>query len=91
MRAGWLLLAIGLAGCSDRTGVLLPPGPLAESVPRLIGMVPGPTRPAGEVWTDPTIRRAAELAELHHPRTIEKTATGWRLTQPDGRVYVVSW
>jgi hypothetical protein len=75
----------------DRSAVLLPAVPDPGALPRLIGLVPAPTRPAGEVWSDATVRRAAELADLHRPRTIEKIERGWRLTQPDGRVFVVSW
>jgi hypothetical protein len=75
----------------DRSAVLLPAVPNPDSLPRLVGLVPAPTRPAGEVWSDPAVRRAAELADLHRPRTIEKIDRGWRLTQPDGRIFVVSW
>lgn len=74
----------------DRSGVLLPPGapgPMAE----LAHPVPAPKRPAGEVWDDPTVRRAAELAAEHKPRRVEKTAREWRLTLDSGKVLLVSW
>jgi hypothetical protein len=73
----------------DRTGVLLPPG--AAAAAELANPVSPPTRPAGEVWADPTVKRAAELAAEHGPRRIEKTAQGWRLTLDTGRVLLVSW
>ena len=50
-----------------------------------------PKRPAGEVWNDPTVTRAAELAAEHNPRRIEKTAREWRLTMDSGKVLLVSW
>jgi hypothetical protein len=89
------VLAVRVIGDSevrtvDRSGVLLPPGapgPMAE----LANAVLPPKRPAGEVWDDPTVRRAAELAAEHRPRRIEKTAREWRLTLDPGKVLLVSW
>jgi cell division septal protein FtsQ len=89
------VLAVRVIGDSevrtvDRTGVLLPPGatgPLTE----LANPVLAPKRPAGEVWNDPTVRRAAELAAEHTPRRVEKTAREWRLTLDSGKVLLVSW
>jgi hypothetical protein len=43
------------------------------------------------VWPDPTVTRAAELAELHNPKQIEKTDKGWRLTRDTGPPLIVSW
>jgi hypothetical protein len=89
------VLAVRVLGDSevrtvDRSGVLLPPGatgPMAE----LANAVRPPKRPAGEVWNDPTVTRAAELAAEHRPRRIEKTAREWRLTMDTGKVLLVSW
>ncbi|HVK16819.1 MAG TPA: hypothetical protein VM533_07710 [Fimbriiglobus sp.] len=89
------VLAVRVFGDSDvravdRAGVLLPPGatgPMTE----LANMVPAPKRPAGEVWDDPTVKRAAELAAEHRPRRIEKTLREWRLTMDTGKVLLVSW
>ena len=77
----------------DRDGVLLPVSAPTDPLPELVNPVLAPTRPAGEVWDDPTIRRAAELVELYKPQKptlIEKTSKGWRLTLAGGRVVVVS-
>jgi hypothetical protein len=74
----------------DRGGVLLPPG--APRPPtELANAVLPPRRPAGEVWNDPTVTRAAELATEYKPRRIEKTAREWRLTLDSGKVLLVSW
>lgn len=75
----------------DDTAILLPQGAVVEGLPLLTPAVPPPVSPAGEPWPHPTVRRAAELADLHKPKRIEKTSTGWRMTKPDGRVLVVSW
>ncbi|HET6572030.1 MAG TPA: hypothetical protein VFG68_00380 [Fimbriiglobus sp.] len=89
------VLAVRVIGDSevrtvDRAGVLLPPG--APRPPtELANAVLPPKRLAGEVWNDPTVTRAAELAAEHRPRRIEKTAREWRLTLESGKVLLVSW
>lgn len=90
------VLAVQVAGepeprAVDRAGVLLPTLPPNTPLPLLTTPVLPPLKPAGEVWNDPTVKRAAELAETYTPTRIEKTDKGWRLTQPDGRVLVVSF
>ena len=35
------------------------------------------------------VKRAVELVEAHHPKALEKTPQGWRLTMSDGKVLVV--
>jgi len=77
----------------DKQGILLPSGSKLEQLPQLTNPMLAPVRPAGELWDDPTIRRAAELVELYKPQkptSIEKTAKGWRLTLEGGRTVVVS-
>jgi hypothetical protein len=74
----------------DRSGVLLPPGGPAPPA-ELTTPVPPPARAAGQVWDDPTVKRAAELAAEYKPRRVEKTAKGWRLTLETGKVLLVSW
>jgi len=76
----------------DRHATLLPliPPPPAD-LPRLLNPRPAPTVPAGEVWRDDLVRRATDLALTYKPRTVEKAAKNWRLTQPDGQVLVVSY
>lgn len=72
----------------DASGVLLPPEAKADGLPELVS----PARPsvaAGQVWNDPDLKRALELVEAHHPRSIEKTAKGWRLTTADGKTLSV--
>lgn len=90
------VLAVRVSGETDprvvaKSGVLLPPSAPATGLPLLVTKVLPPTRPAGEVWPDPTVTRAAELAELHKPNQIEKTDKGWRLTRDTGPPLVVSW
>lgn len=68
----------------DAAGVLLPLNASAENLPRLVTPQPAPVAPAGQAWANERVKRAAELADAHHPRKLEETATGWRLTMPDG-------
>jgi len=75
----------------DKTAVLLPPGVAVGKLPLLSGPVLPPTKPAGEVWADPTVRRAAELAESYKPKAIEKTEKGWRLTRETGPPLLIGW
>ena len=76
----------------DRGANLLPPLPPPSSdLPRLLTARPAPTTAAGEPWPDEVVRRATDLALTYKPRTIEKTAKNWRLTQPDGRVLIVGY
>lgn len=73
----------------DATGVLLPSETSADGLPELASAVESPKTPAGQVWADPDVKRAGELVEAHHPRRLEKSATGWRLTTTDGKTLVV--
>lgn len=75
----------------DRNGFLLPGPPAAGPLAKLVPAQPPPkeSEAPGLVWQNPTVRRAAELAAIYRPRLIEKTAKGWKLTQPDGRVQAV--
>jgi hypothetical protein len=74
----------------DGAGVLLPAG-VPSPPTELANMVPAPKQPAGEVWNDITVKRAAELAAEYKPRRIEKTIREWRLTLDTGKVLLVSW
>ena len=88
-------LAVKIAGTSDQvrvvdgSGVLLPVAANASGLPELVTPIPSPGTPSGKPWADDTVKRAVELVEAHHPRKLEKTLTGWRLTMSDGRVLVI--
>src|SRR5947207_2076948 len=87
----WVAVKGLIAAALVAAAVRLPAVPDRGSLPLLATPVLPPTRHEGEVWDNPTVRRAAELAELYRPRRIEKTEKGWRLTQADGRAVVVSY
>ncbi|MCZ2340602.1 MAG: hypothetical protein LC104_02250 [Bacteroidales bacterium] len=76
----------------DAVGVLLPlsTGSISvtdtDTLTQLKPVFPPPARSAGQVWPDPDVVRAAELAVEYQPRTIEKTQAGWHLIQKDGQV-----
>jgi hypothetical protein len=88
-------LAVHIAATKDQVrvvdthGVLLPLQTDAAGLARLVSPVPAPTTPSGKPWADDTVKRAVELLDAHHPKTLEKTAQGWRLTLGDGKVVVV--
>ena len=81
------VLAVTVAGeddlrAVDRSATLLPlVPPPRDDLPRLVTARPAPAVNAGEVWPDEVVRRATDLALTYKPRTIEKTAKNWRLTQ----------
>jgi len=87
-------LAVRLAGADDvrvvdDSGVLLPLAADPAGLPELITPVPAPATPSGQPWADDTVKRAVELVAAHHPRRLEKTTVGWKLTMPDGRTVTV--
>ncbi|HEX4610621.1 MAG TPA: hypothetical protein VH092_20695 [Urbifossiella sp.] len=73
----------------DARGVLLPVTPTPTGVAELVGAVPPPQVAAGEVWEEPTVVAALRLVGSYHPARLEKSADGWRLTAPDGKLYAV--
>ena len=73
----------------DGGGVLLPLGTDPTGLPELITLVALPTTSAGHVWADVSVKRAVELVDTHHPKKLEKTATGWRLTMTDGKTLIL--
>lgn len=73
----------------DAMGVLLPDEVATEDLPLLATAVPPPSGAVGTVWADDTVRRAVELLTAHHPRRLEKTPRGWRLTRADGKTLTV--
>lgn len=72
----------------DRQGILLPPAAVPEHLPQLLSTVAAPG-PAGAVWPDPTVPRAAQLAIEYKPRTIERKPQGWELILGDGKKLLV--
>lgn len=86
-------LAVRLADVTVRTvdaaGVLLPVSDAPPGLAELDDPVPEPATPAGQVWADETVKRAVELVKAYHPRRLNKTPQGWRLTRSDGTVLAV--
>jgi hypothetical protein len=73
----------------DGSAVLLPLAADPTGLPELVTPVSVPGISAGQIWTNDTVKRAVELVGTHRPRTLEKTASGWRLTMADGKTLVV--
>jgi hypothetical protein len=73
----------------DASAVLLPLGASSEGLPELLSALPSPATPAGKPWANDLVKRAVELTEAHHPRTLEKRPQGWRLTMADGKTLSV--
>lgn len=74
----------------DGNGVLLPVTDHAPELPELTTVVHDPETAAGKVWANAAVLRAIELVKTYHPRRIEKTPGGWKLTGTDGKVLSVS-
>ena len=73
----------------DGSAVLLPLEASSEGLPEFLTVLPSPSTPAGKPWANDLVKRAVELVEAHHPRTLEKRPQGWRLTMPDGKTLSV--
>ncbi|MCE9561644.1 MAG: hypothetical protein K8U57_06275 [Planctomycetes bacterium] len=73
----------------DSAGVLLPPEASPDGTAELTSPVATSLPLAGQVWPDADVKRAVELVESHHPRRLEKTPQGWRLTTADGKTLVL--
>ena len=84
------VLSIKIAGETamrmvDKTGTLLPLGPVPEHIAVLSGEMKS---------ADATVKRAAEIVDslkVKKPRMIEKTATGWRVTLETGQALLLSF
>jgi len=74
----------------DGNGVLLPLTDQVPDVAELAIAVRDPETAAGKVWEDATVQRALELVKAYHPRRLEKSSSGWKLTGQDGKVFNVS-
>ncbi len=90
------VLVVSLLGSNPRlvdgAGVLLPLASTPTGTAVLAGEWIPPTVPAGAVWPDPSVKRAAELAVEHKPATIQKLPTGgWKLVLPGGKSLIVNW
>ena len=71
------------------SGILLPAGAIPGEIAVLAGEVPSPLTPAGQVWNDPIVKRAAELAKEYPAKRIERTERGWRITRTIGPVLTI--
>jgi hypothetical protein len=75
----------------DETGVLLPAVQPPMGLAELVGEYPVAGTTAGMIWNHATVVRAAELTPRFDTKSIEKTSTGWVITERTGRKLVVSW
>lgn len=73
----------------DASAVLLPANAPTDRLPVLVNERTGPKPDAGRMWLDPDVRRAAELAARAPTQLIERTKTGWAITEADGKKYVI--
>lgn len=71
------------------TGVLLPAGADSTGLPVLKNEQTVATATDGQPWPEPDVRRAAELVSRHPAQAVERTRTGWRLTDESGKVLVI--
>ena len=85
-------LAIRWNGASravTAAGVLLPAGTDTAGLPVLRNERTITAAADGRPWPEADVRRAAELAARHGSKAVERTRTGWRLTDADGTALVI--
>jgi hypothetical protein len=70
-------------------GVLLPNGVDTNGLPVLANVRTVREAADGQVWPEPDVKRAAELVSRHPCRSVERTATGWRLTDSGGKALTI--
>ncbi len=73
----------------DESGMLLPLAAVTAGLPLLASPLAEPSVAAGQLWKDDTLTRAVELVMIHHPKSLEWSTDGWRLTMSDGRVLAI--
>lgn len=71
------------------TGVLLPAEADATGLPVLKTERTVKDATDGRPWPEADVKRAAELVSRHPAKAVERTRTGWRLTDADGKVLVI--
>lgn len=70
-------------------GVLLPVGADTAGLPVLTNERTVRDAADGQPWPEAEVKRAAELVTRHPCRQVERTRTGWRLTDADGKVLTI--
>lgn len=73
----------------DAAGILLPIDAPTDSLTMLTNERTIPKPDAGRLWPEPDVRRAAELAVRHPAKSIDRTKSGWSITEPDGKVFTI--
>jgi hypothetical protein len=71
------------------SGVLLPTGVDTANLPVLTTERTVREAADGQPWPEADVKRAAELVSRHPCQTVERTRTGWRLTDADGRALTI--
>lgn len=71
-------------------GVLLPAGVDTTSLPVLTTVRTVKEAADGQPWPEPDVKRAAELVSRHSCKSVERTPTGWRLTDDAGKVLTIN-
>ncbi len=79
-------LRTGRVRLVDGNGVLLPHTPQPEGLPELTTPLSEPDVAAGQSWPDEAVVRALELVKTYGVVRVEKTTTGWRLTESNGNI-----
>jgi hypothetical protein len=70
-------------------GVLLPNGVDTTALPVFITERTVREAAEGQPWPEADVKRAAELVTRHPCKTVERTRTGWRLTDDAGKVLAI--
>jgi hypothetical protein len=85
----WNVNGVIVVRAVTASGVLLPRGVDTAGLPVLTNERTVREAADGHLWPEPDVKRAAELVTRHPSKTVERTRTGWRLTDADGKVLAI--
>lgn len=85
----WNQLGIVHTRAVTAAGVLLPAGVDTAGLPVFTTVRTVKDATDGQAWPEPDVKRAAELVTRHPCKTVERTRTGWRLTDADGKALTI--
>ncbi len=85
----WNVAGVVRTRAVTASGVLLPTGVDTANLPVLTTERTIQTAADGQPWPEPDVKRAAELVTRHPCKSVERTRTGWRLTDADGKALTI--
>jgi hypothetical protein len=85
----WNQVGIVSTRAVTASGVLLPSGVDTTGLPVFTTVRTIKEAADGQPWPEPDVKRAAELVTRHPCQQVERTRTGWRLTDEAGKLLAI--